>query len=381
MTNKPRLIQGNRAVAEGAIAAGVNFFAGYPITPSTEIAEILAEMLPVNGGRFIQMEDEIASLAAVIGASLTGKKALTASSGPGISLKQENVGYAQITEIPCVIVNVQRLGPSTGGPTLPAQGDVMQARWGSHGDSPIIALCPISVPECFSMTVKAVNLAEKFRTPVYLLLDEVTGHMRERIIIPEKEELEIINRKRTTKAPGQYLPYEVEEGSKVPDFADFGKGYKWHVTGLIHDATGFPSNSTKEVEKLLNRIMTKFDDHLDEIIMYEEVETEDAEVILVAYGSVARSAISAVKQLREEGIKAGVFIPKTIWPFPEARLRELIKGPCKKIISSEMNYGQLSYEIERIVIKDVEFDKALKANGQIITPEELIDKVKGGDLL
>lgn len=381
MENKPRLIQGNRAVAEGAIAAGVNFFAGYPITPSTEIAEILAETLPKNGGKFIQMEDEIAGMAAIIGASLTGKKALTASSGPGISLKQENLGYAAITETPCVIVNVQRLGPSTGGPTLPSQGDIMQARWGSHGDSPIIALCPISVPECFHLTVKAVNLSEKFRTPVYIMLDEVVGHMRERIVIPEKEDIEIIDRKRTTKKPGEYKPYEIEEGSKVPDFADFGNGYKWHVTGLIHDETGFPSNSTKEVKKLLDRIMTKFDDHLDEILIYEELEIEDAETIIVAYGSVARSAISAVKRMRAEGQKVGVFIPKTIWPFPEARLREIAQNGCKKIISAEMNYGQLSLEIERIVCRYVEFDTALKSNGLIITPEELIEKTKGGSNL
>ncbi|MDD4343065.1 MAG: 2-oxoacid:acceptor oxidoreductase subunit alpha [Eubacteriales bacterium] len=381
MENKPRLIQGNRAVAEGAIAAGVNFFAGYPITPSTEIAEILAELLPKNGGKFIQMEDEIAGMAATIGASLTGKKAFTASSGPGISLKQENVGYAQITETPCVIVNVQRLGPSTGGPTLPSQGDIMQARWGSHGDGPIITLCPISVPECFSMTITAVNLSEKFRTPVYLMLDEVVGHMRERIVIPNKEDIEIVDRKRTDKKPGEYKPYAVEEGSKVPDFADFGQGYKWHVTGLIHDETGFPSNSTKEVKKLLDRLMTKFDDHLDEIIMYEELEIEDAETVIVAYGSVARSAISAVKRLREAGEKVGVFIPKTIWPFPEQRLREIAQGPCKRIISAEMNYGQLSLEIERIVVKYVDFDTALKSNGLIITPEELMDKVRGGNIL
>ena len=380
MENKMRLMQGNRAVAEGAIAAGVNFFAGYPITPSTEIAEILADLLPKNGGKFIQMEDEIAGMAATIGASLTGKKSLTASSGPGISLKQENIGYAAITETPCVIVNVQRLGPSTGGPTLPSQGDVMQARWGSHGDSPIIALCPISVTECFHMTITAVNFAEKFRTPVYLMLDEVVGHMRERIQIPDSSEIVRVDRKRTTKKPGEYKPFEVEEGSKIPDFADFGKGYKWHVTGLIHDETGFPSNSTVQVKKLLDRIMTKFDDHLDEILIYEEVEMEDAETVIVAYGSVARSAISAVKRLRAEGEKVGVFIPKTLWPFPEARMREIAQSGVKKIISTEMNYGQLSLEIERIVCRYTEFDTALKENGLIITPDELIEKVKEGRL-
>ncbi len=381
MENKPRLIQGNRAVAEGAIAAGVDFFAGYPITPSTEVAEILADMLPKNGGRFIQMEDEIAGMAAIIGAALTGKKAFTASSGPGISLKQENVGYAAITETPCVIVNVQRLGPSTGGPTLPSQGDVMQARWGSHGDSPIIALCPISVPECFHLTIKAVNFSEKYRTPVYLMLDEVVGHMRERIEIPDKSEIEIVDRKRTTKKPGEFKPYEVAPGSKIPDFGDFGMGYKNHVTGLIHDETGFPSNSTDQVKKLLDRIMTKFDDHLDDILIYEEIGIEDAETVIIAYGSVARSAISAVRKLREAGEKVGVFIPKTLWPFPEKRLREITQGPCKRIISSEMNYGQLSYEIERIVCKNVEFETALKENGLIITPDELIEKVKGGSVL
>ncbi|NLW25697.1 MAG: 2-oxoacid:acceptor oxidoreductase subunit alpha [Clostridia bacterium] len=372
--NKARLIQGNQACAEGAIAAGVTFFAGYPITPSTEIAEIMSEELPKIGGKFIQMEDEIGSMACILGASLTGKKVLTASSGPGISLKQEAIGYASMAEIPCVIVNVQRLGPSTGGPTSTAQGDIMQARWGTHGDHPIIALCPATVKECFDLTVKAVNFAEKFRTPVYVLLDEIIGHMREKVILPNKEDIEIVDRKRPSTKPGDYKPYRTDE-SLIPEMADYGTGYKWHVTGLHHDETGFPTTKPALVEKLMNRLMSKLDKYKEEILLWQEESTDDAEVLIVAYGSTARSALDAVEKLREAGIKVGLFRPITIWPFPEEALARLAAN-VKGVIVPEMNYGQLYLEVERICKDKCKTSGLFKANSEPITPDEIIAKVR-----
>ncbi|MFZ7101594.1 MAG: 2-oxoacid:acceptor oxidoreductase subunit alpha [Peptococcaceae bacterium] len=371
---KARLIQGNRACAEGALAAGVNFFAGYPITPSTEIAEIMSEELPKIGGKFIQMEDEIASMACIIGASLTGKKVLTASSGPGISLKQEAIGYACMTEIPSVIVNVQRMGPSTGAPTSSAQGDIMQTRWGSHGDHPIIALCPFSVEECFTLTVQAVNFAEKYRTPVYLLLDEIIGHMREKVELPDKKDLEIWERKKPEIDPPEYKPYKIDE-SYIPAMADFGTGYKWHVTGLFHDETGFPTGKAAEIAAQLKRLMTKFEKYKAEIQQWEETATEEAEILLVAYGSTARSALEAVEQLRAAGIKAGLYRPITVWPFPEEPLRELA-GKVKEIIVAEMNYGQLVLEVERICKDKSPVSGLLKYDTQPVTPAEIISKVR-----
>lgn len=373
MVEKARLLQGNQAIAEGAIKAGVRFFAGYPITPSTEVAEIMAEELPKIGGKFIQMEDEIASMACIIGGALAGEKVLTASSGPGISLKQENIGYASMAEIPCVIVNVQRLGPSTGGPTSPAQGDVMQARWGTHGDHPIITLYPSSVKECFELTVKAVNFAEKYRIPVYLLLDESVGHMREKVVLPEAHEIEIIDRKRPSSSEN-YQPYATDE-SLIPAMADFGTGYKWHVTGLVHDETGFPSNSPVVAQKSLKRLMDKLEKYKDEIIMWEEEQTEDAEIVLVAYGSIARSAYEAIEELRKEGIKVGLFKPLTIWPFPEKALENLSKK-VKKFIVAEMNYGQIFLEVDRACKKNAQVEGLFKVNGDMITPAEIVNKVK-----
>lgn len=371
---KARLIQGNKACSEGALAAGVRFYAGYPITPSTEIAEIMSEELPKLGGKFVQMEDEIAGMACVIGAALTGKKVLTASSGPGISLKQEAIGYACITEIPCVIVNVQRLGPSTGGPTSSAQGDIMQARWGAHGDHPIIALCPASVYECFTLTVTAVNFAEKYRTPVYILLDEIIGHMREKVELPEYEEIEIIDRKKPTCSPAEYKPYKIDE-SMIPAMADFGSGYKWHVTGLFHDETGFPTGKPEIVDAQLQRLMNKFSKYEDEILMWDEVMTDDAEILLVGYGSTARSALDAVETLRAEGIKVGLFRPITIWPFPEKALRARLEQ-IKHIIVPEMNYGQLILEVERICKDKTAVSGLFKVNSLPITPDEIAAKVR-----
>ncbi|KJS83416.1 MAG: 2-oxoglutarate ferredoxin oxidoreductase subunit alpha [Peptococcaceae bacterium BICA1-8] len=371
---KASLIQGNRACTEGALAAGVRFYAGYPITPSTEIAEIMSEELPKLGGKFVQMEDEIAGMACILGAALTGKKVLTASSGPGISLKQEAIGYAAMAEIPCVIVNVQRLGPSTGGPTSSAQGDIMQARWGTHGDHPIIALCPSSVYECFTLTVTAVNFAEKFRTPVYVLLDEIVGHMRENVELPTYEEIKIIDRKKPTCAPKEYKPYKIDE-SMIPAMADFGTGYKWHVTGLFHDETGFPTGKTDVIDSQLNRLMTKFSKYEDEILLWEENQLEDAEILLVAYGSTARSALDAIETLRNEGIKVGLFRPITIWPFPEKVLRGKLEK-LKHIIVPEMNYGQLMLEVERVCKDKVSVSGLFKVNGLPITPDEIIAKVR-----
>ncbi len=374
MKSKVRLMQGNEACVEGAITAGMRFYAGYPITPSTEIAELSAERLPLVGGRFMQMEDEIGGMAAIIGASLTGAKSMTATSGPGFSLKQENIGYASIAEVPCVIVNVQRGGPSTGMPTSPAQGEVMQARWGTHGDHPIIALTPSSVRETFDLTIKAFNFAEKYRTPVILLMDEVIGHMREKIQLPDISEIEIIDRKRPDCSSEEYLPYKADD-DLVPPMADFGTGYRYHVTGLVHDETGFPSNSTAEADKLIRRLSDKIEMHRDEIESWEEENTEDAEVLILSYGCVARSSKSAMNILRGRGIKAGTFRPITIWPFPEKRLRELA-AKVKTIVVPEMNLGQLVLEVERICGCNAKIEKLNKVSCEIIYPEEIVSKIE-----
>ena len=374
MKRKIRLMQGNEACVEGAIAAGMRFFAGYPITPSTEIAEFSSEKLPLVGGKFIQMEDEIAGLAATIGGALTGLKSMTATSGPGFSLKMENLGYAAIAEIPCVIVDVQRGGPSTGQPTSPSQGDVMQAKWGTHGDHPTIALTPSSVRETYDLTVRAFNLTEKYRCPVILLLDEVIGHMREKIEIPDPSELEIIDRKRPTCSPDEYLPFKPEE-DMVPSMADFGTGYRYHVTGLIHDETGFPSNSYDVADKLIRRLVDKIEMHKEDILDWEEENTEDADIIILSYGCVARAAKSAMKALRSKGLKVGIFRPITIWPFPEERVKELAQK-VKMIVVPEMNLGQLVLEVERICNNVTKVERVNKVNGEIIYPEEIVSKIE-----
>lgn len=374
MKSRVRLMQGNEACVEGAIAAGMRFYAGYPITPSTEIAELSAEKLPLVGGKFIQMEDEIAGMAAIIGGSLTGAKSMTATSGPGFSLKQENIGYASIAEVPCVIVNVQRGGPSTGMPTSPAQGEVMQARWGTHGDHPVIALTPSSVRETFDLTIKAFNLAEKYRTPVILLMDEVIAHMREKVQLPDPSEIEILNRKRPDCSSEEYLPYKADT-DLIPPMADFGTGYRYHVTGLVHDVTGFPSNSASEADKLIRRLSNKIEIHRDEIELWEEENTEDAEIIIVSYGCVARSSKSAMNTLRDKGIKVGTFRPISIWPFPEKRLRELAVK-AKTVIVPEMNLGQLVLEVERVCGCNAKIEKLNKVSCEIIYPEEIIRKIE-----
>lgn len=375
MKNKNvRLMQGNEACVEGAIAAGMRFFAGYPITPSTEIAEGASEKLPQVGGKFVQMEDEIGSMAAVIGASLAGLKSMTATSGPGMSLKQENLGYAAIAEIPCVIVDVQRGGPSTGLPTSPSQGDIMQARWGTHGDHPVIALYPSSVSETFSITVEAFNLAEKYRMPVILLLDEVIGHMRERVELPDPDQIKVVDRRKPTVGPDKYQPYKADPDGGVPEMACFGEGYRFHVTGLVHDETGFPSNSSEVTARLINRLMKKIENNLDDILIYEEENTDDADIILLAYGCTARSAKSAMETARQDGLKVGLFRPVTIWPFPEQKVRELALR-AKRIIVPEMNLGQYVLEVQRVAGDKCVVEGVNRADGEIITPEDILEGV------
>lgn len=369
-----KFMQGNNACAEGALAAGCRFFAGYPITPSSEIAEMMSRRLPQLGGKFIQMEDEIAAMAAIIGASLTGAKTLTATSGPGFSLKVENLGYACMTEIPCVVVNVMRGGPSTGLPTMVSQADVMQARWGTHGDHPTIALAPATVPEIFHTTVECFNLAEKYRTPVILLLDEIIGHMRERIVLPEPGELQIIDRTRPSVPPEQYNPYEYTE-DQIPPLASFGQGYRFHVTGLNHDRTGFPTNDSKEIGRMNERKLKKLDRYRDAIVRYETVQVDDCDRLIVAYGSTARSAAKAVQELRQAGIKAGLFRPITLWPFPDREL-EAIAGRAKFVCVPELNLGQMSLEVERAIHGKSRLMTINKVDGEPIPPKMIIEKVK-----
>ena len=371
---KTVLMQGNEACVEGALAAGMRFYAGYPITPSTEIAEVSSVRLPQLGGRFIQMEDEISSMAAIIGASVAGTKSMTASSGPGISLKQENFGYACIAEVPCVVVNVQRSGPSTGLPTSPSQGDMMQAKWGTHGDHPVIALCPSSVRETYDLTIRAFNLAEKYRTPVLLMMDEIIGHLREGIEIPDPSEIEIINR--ATESPDPAKPYYVPEGEYVPAMKPFGQGQRYHITGLSHGETGFPTNSNEITHNLVRRLIDKVEKNKDDIVTYEEVNCDDADVIVVCYGGTARAAQTACEMAREQGIKAGMFRPITVWPFPTEQLEALSKK-AKRIVVAEHNDGQILLEVQRVVKSNCEVDFIGKIDGTVMTPSEILEKIGG----
>lgn len=372
--SKARLMQGNEACAEGAIAAGVNFFAGYPITPSTEIAETMAKLLPQHGGKFVQMEDEIASMGAILGASLAGAKAMDATSGPGFSLKQELIGYAACAEIPCVLVDVQRVGPSTGQPTAPSQADVMQARWGTHGDHPIIALAPWSVRETYDVTVMAVNYAERFRTPVILLMDEVVGHLREKVVLPDHVDVYPRRQPKKTRAEG-YEPF-TPDTDLVPNVADFGKGYHIHVTGLIHDDTGFPVGSPAITEQSIRRLHEKIDRAGEEIIHTECSFMDDAEYAVVAFGGTARTAYEAVRAARARGEKVGLVRLITIWPFADkviASLAQKVKG----ILVAEMNYGQVVGEVRRAANGACPVELCGKYNMQAFEPQEIetvIDK-------
>jgi 2-oxoglutarate ferredoxin oxidoreductase subunit alpha len=368
-----RLIQGDEACAEGAIAAGCRFFAGYPITPATEIAELLSRRLPQVGGRFIQMEDEIASIAAVIGASVGGAKAMTATSGPGFSLMQENIGYAAMTETPCVIVDVQRLGPSTGRPTSPSQGDVMQARWGTHGDHPIIALYPSSVRECFDLTVHAFNCAERYRTPVIILMDELIGHMRERVELPDLEALELAQREDTRVPPEWYKPFEnFPEGANanVPPLVPFGEGYRYHLTGLHHDERGYPTDRPDEIQPWLDRIFRKIERSLSDILLYDANGIEDADTLVIAYGAAARSARHAVERARERGRRVGFLKLKTLWPFPEEVI-EHASARLHHVVVPELNRGQLVLEVERVVGRH-KVRRVTRADGEMLQPAEIL---------
>ncbi|MCL2407301.1 MAG: 2-oxoacid:acceptor oxidoreductase subunit alpha [Defluviitaleaceae bacterium] len=372
-----RLLMGNEACVEGAIAAGMRFFAGYPITPSTEVAEWAALRLPEVGGKFIQMEDEIAGMAATIGGAIAGKKAMTATSGPGFSLKVENIGYAAMAEIPCVIINVMRSGPSTGLPTSPSQGDVMQARWGSHGDYPAIALAPSSVSEAYYVTIKAFNYAEKYRTPVIVLMDEIIGHLREGIELPEKLDMEIIDRKRPTCAPEDFKAYKVPEGEIVPPMPGFGEGYRYHITGLIHDETGFPTNSMEAAGKLCSHLMSKVEDNVKDLIEFELIDVTDCDVLVLTYGGTART-VSATKKLAEAaGIKMGIFRLITVWPFPEDELREIVaKHNIKHVLVAELNHGQIVREVDRALKGAAGVHHIGKINGDILYPKEVLQKLQ-----
>jgi len=368
---------GNEAVVEGALLAGCSFYGGYPITPSSEIMEIMASRLPkTEDGVFIQLEDEIASMGAVIGASLAGRKALTATSGPGFSLKQENLGYAIMAETPLVLVNVMRGGPSTGLPTCPAQGDVQQARWGTHGDHPIIVLSASNVQECLDMTITAFNMAEKYRTPVILLLDEVTAHTREKIEIPNEGEYEVFSRTIPSMPPEWYKPYE-ETVRGVPPMPPVGSGYRFHVTGLTHDRNGFPTQRPEEVQELMDRIHRKIDQFFYDIQLVDEIDVEGAETVVIAYGCVARSAELAVQQARENGVKAGLLKLKTLFPYPR-RQTEKILAHAKTIIVPEMNMGQMSREVKRVTMGRASVRTINRIDGQIVTPSEILKVIMQG---
>ena len=370
--SKARLMQGNEACAEAAIAAGVNFFAGYPITPSTEIAETMAKLLPKTGGKFIQMEDEIASMGAILGASLAGCKVMDATSGPGFSLKQELIGYAACAEIPCVLVDVQRVGPSTGQPTAPSQGDVMQVRWGTHGDHPVIALSPWSVRETFDATVMAVNYAERFRTPVMLLMDEMVGHLREKVELPDK--VEIYPRRKPTKTRAEgYQPF-APEADLVPNVADFGEGYHIHVTGLIHDETGFPVGSPKVTEESIRRLHEKIERAGEEIIHTESYFMDDAEYAVVSFGGTARTAYEAVREARESGKKVGLVRLLTIWPFADKVIAELA-AKVKGIVVAELNYGQIVHEVRRAANGACPVSLCGKYNMRAFEPGEILASI------
>lgn len=374
MAKKVAFLQGNEAAAQGALYAGCSFFAGYPITPSTEVAEVLSNELPKKGGKFIQMEDEIGAMAAVIGASLTGAKVLTATSGPGLSLKQELIGYACIAEVPVVIINVMRGGPSTGMPTGPSQSDVMSARWGTHGDHAAICLTPASVQELFEETVRAFNLAEKYRMPVFVMPDEIVGHMRERVVFPEPGELEVIDRAAPSVPPAEYKPYDTRFGD-VPPLAAFGSGYRFHVTGLNKAEDGFPTTKAALVQAEEERQLRKVTAAVDDIVEFEEYQLDDAEVAVVAYGSTSRSARFAVNELRKEGVKAGLFRIKTFWPFPEKQIAAL-GAKVKAIITPEMNLGMCTQEVQRCVEGKAPVHGIFRVDGEPINPGQIVQKIR-----
>jgi 2-oxoglutarate ferredoxin oxidoreductase subunit alpha len=368
------LINGNESVVEGAIAAGCRFFAGYPITPATEIAEAMSLRLPRIDGTFIQMEDEMASLGAVVGASLSGVKAMTATSGPGFSLMQEILGYACMAEVPCVVVDVMRGGPSTGLPTSPSQGDVMLARWGTHGSHPIIVLAVSTVKDCFDVTVTAFNFSEKFRTPVIILSDEIVAHTREKVTLPSADDVEIVNRSRPTVPPEWYLPYE-NTASGVPPMAIFGDGYRHHATGLVHDSRGFPTDKKEEIRTFYERIHKKISQRFHEIQIVKNFFTEDADVTIIAYGSVARSSLHAAKTARKNGFRVGLLQLVTLFPFPRKAVEAALRR-SKAVIVPEMNLGQISREVKRVNTAQSSVITLNRVDGNLVTPEEILVKIR-----
>jgi 2-oxoglutarate ferredoxin oxidoreductase subunit alpha len=372
--NKVQFILGDMACVYGGILAGCSFFAGYPITPASEVAEGAARLLPRIGATYIQMEDEIGSIAAVIGASWGGAKSMTATSGPGFSLMMENYGYAVMTETPCVIVNVQRSGPSTGQPTLGAQGDMMQCRWGTHGDLEAIALAPSTVQECMDFTIEAFNLAEKYRNPVCVMTDGEVGHLRERIIIPDEKDLKLTNRVKATIDKKKFIPFTCSQTrkSKVPDFPTFGTGYHIYVTGLTHNEKGFPAtDKQKDHEKLINRITEKISDDAEKLIMVEKMNLDDADIVFITYGASARPAETAMEIARAKGKKVGMLRLKMVWPFPDKLVNNLAKQ-VKKIIVPEMNLGQILHPIKEASCGQCEVVCASKTGGEMHLPQELL---------
>ena len=368
-------LDGDFACGEGAMAAGCRFVAGYPITPSTEVVERISRRFPMMGGTFIQMEDELASMAAVVGASWTGTKSMTVTSGPGFSLMMENIGLGAMMETPCVVVNVQRGGPSTGLPTMVGQADVMQARWGSHGDYELIALCPQSPQEAFDHAIEAFNLSELYRVPVLILMDECVGHMTEKVVIPKPDAIEIVPRKLTTKPPGEFMPYLVN-GKDVPEFARAGDGYRFHTTGLTHDERGYPDMSEKCQEKCVRRLVEKIRSHGDEIARYEKEQIEGAEVVVLAYGITARVARMGIDLAREKGVKVGFVRLITIWPFPEKYIRELA-GKIKGFVVPEINYGQMVLEVERCAAGKATTTLVGHGGGNVHDPQTICDAIVG----
>ena len=363
-------MNGDYACCEGALAAGCLFFGGYPITPATEVAERMSARLPDIGGIYIQMEDELGSIAAVLGASWGGMRAMTSTSGPGFSLMMENIGLGICTETPCVICNVQRAGPSTGLPTLVGQGDMMQARWGSHGPYEIIAVAPSSPQEMFDFTIWAFNLSEQYRVPVIVMADEVVGHMTERVVIPSEEEIEIVPRRKPTGPPDQHLPYRADPDGVSP-MASFGDGYRIHVTGLTHDERGYPAMEAAAQEQMVARLVRKIRDNADRIIRYETMAIDDAEVVVVAYGISVRSAKRAVREARDRGLRVGLIKLDTVWPFPEALIRDLA-GSVRAMIMPEINLGQMVLELERCAQGRCTVRLVPHAGGSVISPRAIL---------
>ena len=367
-------LDGDHACSEGAIAAGCRFASGYPITPSTEVVERLSQRFPQCGGRFQQFEDELAASIALQGAAWGGAKAITVTSGPGFSLMMEHIGLAAITETPCVFVNVQRAGPSTGLPTQPAQGDMMQARFGSHGDYRLITVCPNSPQESFDLTVEAFNLAEEYRVPVLVMLDEVVGHMTEKVVIPPADQLRVTERRWTSKKPGEYKPFEPAAGSLVPEMVKAGDGYRIHVTGLTHDDRGYPNMSVPAHEKMQIRINDKITKNAEKIVRFDARDCETAEVVVVSYGITSRVAQKAIQQAKDQGVRVGSFRLITAWPFPEKQIRELA-GKVKALVVPELNLGQMALEVERVVAGKCKTVLVPHVGGTVHNPEVILKSI------